>query len=212
MEEVVIVSAARTPVGSSSTASLSKTCPHSDLGKPSPSKPLIARARASRRSDDRRGDPGPSAAPPAAGQGPARQAVDQGRCCRLSSPAFVSLNQLCGSGLKCRTHLGAQADHARRFGPHRRSPAARRSMSAGTARAAEPRAAARSMGDLEDRRHHDQVDGLWDAVPPAITWVTTAENIAARCTRSPAPRPGQTSRSPAQNKAEAAQNVGQVRR
>ncbi len=192
MSDIVIVSAARTPVGSFNGALAS--LPASDLGK------LAIQAAVSRA--------GLSPADidevilgqvlqAAAGQGPARQASVKAGI-PLESPAW-SLNQLCGSGLRA-VALGAQqiADGSAKI------VVAGGQESMSQAPHAQNLRGGQKMGDLS---FVDTMikDGLWDAFH-GYHMGQTAENIANRwqITREDQDKFAVAS----QNKAEAAQKGG----
>ncbi len=192
MSDIVIVSAARTPVGSFNGALSS--LPASELGK------LAIQAAVSR-----------AGITPAdvdevilgqvlqagAGQGPARQAaVNAG--VPVESPAW-SLNQLCGSGLRA-VALGAQqiADGSASI------VVAGGQESMSQAPHAQNLRGGQKMGDLQ---FVDTMikDGLWDAFH-GYHMGQTAENIASRWQITRADQDNFAVAS--QNKAEAAQKAG----
>jgi acetyl-CoA C-acetyltransferase len=192
MTDVVIVSAARTPVGSFNGALSS--LPAHELGK-------IAILAAIERAGIKASDVGEvimgQVLQAGAGQGPARQAsINAG--IPVESPAW-SLNQLCGSGLRA-VALGAQqildgsADIVIAGGQESMSQAPH----------AQNQRGGQKMGDLAlvDTMIKD---GLWDAFH-GYHMGQTAENIAARwqITREDQDRFAVAS----QNKAEAAQKAG----
>jgi acetyl-CoA C-acetyltransferase len=192
MTDVVIVSAARTPVGSFNGALSS--LPAHELGK-------IAILAAIERAGIKASDVGEvimgQVLQAGAGQGPARQAsINAG--IPVESPAW-SLNQLCGSGLRA-VALGAQqildgsADIVIAGGQESMSQAPHAQNLRG----------GQKMGDLAlvDTMIKD---GLWDAFH-GYHMGQTAENIAARwqITREDQDRFAVAS----QNKAEAAQKAG----
>ena len=192
MSDVVIVSAARTPVGSFNGALAS--LPAHDLGK-------VAIAAAIERAGIKPGDVNEvilgQVLQAAAGQGPARQAsVNAG--VPVESPAW-SLNQLCGSGLRA-VALAAQqiADGSASVVVAGGQESMSQSPHAQQLRAGQ------KMGDLA---FVDTMikDGLWDAFH-GYHMGQTAENIAARwqITRDEQDRFAVAS----QNKAEAAQKAG----
>ncbi|MFM8940446.1 MAG: acetyl-CoA C-acetyltransferase [Phenylobacterium sp.] len=192
MTDVVIVSAARTPVGSFNGA-LSGLPAH-DLGR-------IAIAGALERAGVAASDVSEvilgQVLQAGAGQGPARQAAI-GAGVPVEAPAW-SLNQLCGSGLRA-IALGAQqiADSAARV------VVAGGQESMSQAPHAQQLRGGQKMGDLAlvDTMIKD---GLWDAFH-GYHMGQTAENIAARwqITREDQDRFAVTS----QNRAEAAQKAG----
>ena len=192
MTDVVIVSAARTPVGSFNGA-LSGLPAH-DLGR-------TAIAGALERAGVAAADVSEvilgQVLQAGAGQGPARQAsINAG--VPVEAPAW-SLNQLCGSGLRA-VALGAQqiADGAARV------VVAGGQESMSQAPHAQQLRGGQKMGDLA---FVDTMikDGLWDAFH-GYHMGQTAENIAARwqITREDQDRFAVTS----QNRAEAAQKSG----
>ena len=192
MTDVVIVSAARTPVGSFNGA-LSSLAAH-ELGR-------IAIAGALERAGVAASDVNEvilgQVLQAGAGQGPARQAAI-GAGVPVEAPAW-SLNQLCGSGLRA-VALGAQqiADGAARV------VVAGGQESMSQAPHAQQLRGGQKMGDLAlvDTMIKD---GLWDAFH-GYHMGQTAENIAARwqITREDQDRFAVTS----QNRAEAAQKSG----
>ncbi len=192
MTDVVIVSAARTPVGSFNGA-LSGLPAH-DLGR-------IAISGALERAGVAAADVSEvilgQVLQAGAGQGPARQAAI-GAGIPVEAPAW-SLNQLCGSGLRA-IALGAQqiADSAARV------VVAGGQESMSQAPHAQQLRGGQKMGDLAlvDTMIKD---GLWDAFH-GYHMGQTAENIAARwqITREDQDRFAVTS----QNRAEAAQKAG----
>lgn len=192
MTDVVIVSAARTPVGSFNGA-LSSLAAH-ELGR-------IAIAGALERAGVAASDVNEvilgQVLQAGAGQGPARQAAI-GAGVPVEAPAW-SLNQLCGSGLRA-VALGAQqiADGAARV------VVAGGQESMSQAPHAQQLRGGQKMGDLAlvDTMIKD---GLWDAFH-GYHMGQTAENIAARwqITREDQDRFAVTS----QNRAEAAQKAG----
>ena len=192
MTDVVIVSAARTPVGSFNGA-LSGLAAH-ELGR-------IAIAGALERAGVAASDVNEvilgQVLQAGAGQGPARQAAI-GAGVPVEAPAW-SLNQLCGSGLRA-VALGAQqiADGAARV------VVAGGQESMSQAPHAQQLRGGQKMGDLAlvDTMIKD---GLWDAFN-GYHMGQTAENIAARwqITREDQDRFAVTS----QNRAEAAQKAG----
>jgi len=192
MTDIVIVSAARTPVGSFNGALSS--LPAHELGKIAI---LAAIERAGIKAADVDEVVMGQVLQAAAGQGPARQAaVNAG--IPVESPAW-SLNQLCGSGLRA-VALGAQqimdgsADIVIAGGQESMSQAPH----------AQNLRTGQKMGDLAlvDTMIKD---GLWDAFH-GYHMGQTAENIAARwqITREDQDRFAVGS----QNKAEAAQKAG----
>jgi len=192
MSDVVIVSAARTPVGSFNGALAG--LPAHDLGK-------VAIAAAVERAGIKPADVNEvimgQVLQAAAGQGPARQAsVNAG--IPVESPAW-SLNQLCGSGLRA-VALAAQqiADRSASVVVAGGQESMSQSPHAQQLRAGQ------KMGDLA---FVDTMikDGLWDAFH-GYHMGQTAENIAARwqITREEQDRFAVAS----QNKAEAAQKAG----
>jgi acetyl-CoA C-acetyltransferase len=192
MSDVVIVSAARTPVGSFNGALAG--LPAHDLGK-------VAIAAAVERAGIKPADVNEvimgQVLQAAAGQGPARQAsVNAG--IPVESPAW-SLNQLCGSGLRA-VALAAQqiADGSASVVVAGGQESMSQSPHAQQLRAGQ------KMGDLA---FVDTMikDGLWDAFH-GYHMGQTAENIAARwqITREEQDRFAVAS----QNKAEAAQKAG----
>ena len=192
MTDVVIVSAARTPVGSFNGALAS--LPAHELGK-------IAILAAIERAGIQASDVGEvimgQVLQAAAGQGPARQAaVNAG--IPVESPAW-SLNQLCGSGLRA-IALGAQqiADGSADIVIAGGQESMSQSPHAQNLRNGQ------KMGDLA---FIDTMikDGLWDAFH-GYHMGQTAENIASRwqITRDDQDRFAVGS----QNKAEAAQKAG----
>jgi acetyl-CoA C-acetyltransferase len=192
MTDIVIVSAARTPVGSFNGALSS--LPAHELGKIAI---LAAIDRAGIKAADVDEVVMGQVLQAAAGQGPARQAaVNAG--IPVESPAW-SLNQLCGSGLRA-VALGAQqimdgsADIVIAGGQESMSQAPH----------AQNLRTGQKMGDLAlvDTMIKD---GLWDAFH-GYHMGQTAENIAARwqITREDQDRFAVGS----QNKAEAAQKAG----
>lgn len=192
MTEVVIVSAARTPVGSFNGA-LSGLPAH-ELGRIAISGALErAGVAASDVSEVILGQ----VLQAGAGQGPARQAAISAGI-PVEAPAW-SLNQLCGSGLRA-VALGAQqiADGAARV------VVAGGQESMSQAPHAQQLRSGQKMGDLAlvDTMIKD---GLWDAFH-GYHMGQTAENIAARwqITREDQDRFAVTS----QNRAEAAQKSG----
>lgn len=192
MTDVVIVSAARTPVGSFNGA-LSGLPAH-ELGR-------IAISGALERAGVAAADVSEvilgQVLQAGAGQGPARQAAI-GAGVPVEAPAW-SLNQLCGSGLRA-IALGAQqiADGAARV------VVAGGQESMSQAPHAQQLRGGQKMGDLAlvDTMIKD---GLWDAFH-GYHMGQTAENIAARwqITREDQDRFAVTS----QNRAEAAQKAG----
>ena len=192
MTDVVIVSAARTPVGSFNGA-LSGLPAH-DLGR-------TAIAGALERAGVAAADVSEvilgQVLQAGAGQGPARQAAINAGI-PVEAPAW-SLNQLCGSGLRA-VALGAQqiADGAARV------VVAGGQESMSQAPHAQHLRGGQKMGDLA---FVDTMikDGLWDAFH-GYHMGQTAENIAARwqITREDQDRFAVTS----QNRAEAAQKAG----
>nr|WP_295107663.1 acetyl-CoA C-acetyltransferase [uncultured Caulobacter sp.] len=192
MSDIVIVSAARTPVGSFNGALAS--LPASDLGK------IAIEAAVSRAglapSDVDEVILG-QVLQAAAGQGPARQASVKAGV-PVESPAW-SLNQLCGSGLRA-VALGAQqiADGSAKI------VVAGGQESMSQAPHAQNLRGGQKMGDLS---FVDTMikDGLWDAFH-GYHMGQTAENIASRwqITREDQDRFAVAS----QNKAEAAQKGG----
>lgn len=192
MTDVVIVSAARTPVGSFNGA-LSGLAAH-ELGR-------TAIAGALERAGVAAADVSEvilgQVLQAGAGQGPARQAAI-GAGVPVEAPAW-SLNQLCGSGLRA-VALGAQqiADGAARV------VVAGGQESMSQAPHAQHLRGGQKMGDLAlvDTMIKD---GLWDAFH-GYHMGQTAENIAARwqITREDQDRFAVTS----QNRAEAAQTSG----
>jgi acetyl-CoA C-acetyltransferase len=192
MTDVVIVSAARTPVGSFNGA-LSGLPAH-ELGR-------IAISGALERAGVAAADVSEvilgQVLQAGAGQGPARQAAI-GAGVPVEAPAW-SLNQLCGSGLRA-IALGAQqiADSAARV------VVAGGQESMSQAPHAQQLRGGQKMGDLAlvDTMIKD---GLWDAFH-GYHMGQTAENIAARwqITREDQDRFAVTS----QNRAEAAQKAG----
>jgi len=192
MSDIVIVSAARTPVGSFNGALAS--LPASDLGK------LAIEAAVSRAgltpADIDEVILG-QVLQAAAGQGPARQASVKAGI-PLESPAW-SLNQLCGSGLRA-VALGAQqiADGSAKI------VVAGGQESMSQAPHAQNLRGGQKMGDLA---FVDTMikDGLWDAFH-GYHMGQTAENIANRwqITREDQDKFAVAS----QNKAEAAQKGG----
>jgi acetyl-CoA C-acetyltransferase len=192
MTDVVIVSAARTPVGSFNGA-LSGLQAH-DLGR-------TAIAGALERAGVAAADVNEvilgQVLQAGAGQGPARQAAINAGV-PVEAPAW-SLNQLCGSGLRA-VALGAQqiADGAARV------VVAGGQESMSQAPHAQHLRGGQKMGDLAlvDTMIRD---GLWDAFH-GYHMGQTAENIAARwqITREDQDRFAVTS----QNRAEAAQKAG----
>jgi len=192
MTDVVIVSAARTPVGSFNGA-LSGLPAH-ELGR-------IAISGALERAGVAAADVSEvilgQVLQAGAGQGPARQAAI-GAGIPVEAPAW-SLNQLCGSGLRA-IALGAQqiADSAARV------VVAGGQESMSQAPHAQQLRGGQKMGDLAlvDTMIKD---GLWDAFH-GYHMGQTAENIAARwqITREDQDRFAVTS----QNRAEAAQKAG----
>ncbi len=192
MTDVVIVSAARTPVGSFNGA-LSGLPAH-ELGR-------IAISGALERAGVAATDVSEvilgQVLQAGAGQGPARQAAI-GAGIPVEAPAW-SLNQLCGSGLRA-IALGAQqiADSAARV------VVAGGQESMSQAPHAQQLRGGQKMGDLAlvDTMIKD---GLWDAFH-GYHMGQTAENIAARwqITREDQDRFAVTS----QNRAEAAQKAG----
>lgn len=192
MTDVVIVSAARTPVGSFNGA-LSGLPAH-ELGR-------IAISGALERAGVAAADVSEvilgQVLQAGAGQGPARQAAI-GAGIPVEAPAW-SLNQLCGSGLRA-IALGAQqiADGAARV------VVAGGQESMSQAPHAQQLRGGQKMGDLAlvDTMIKD---GLWDAFH-GYHMGQTAENIAARwqITREDQDRFAVTS----QNRAEAAQKAG----
>lgn len=192
MTDVVIVSAARTPVGSFNGA-LSGLPAH-DLGR-------TAIAGALERAGVAAADVSEvilgQVLQAGAGQGPARQAAINAGV-PVEAPAW-SLNQLCGSGLRA-VALGAQqiADGAARV------VVAGGQESMSQAPHAQHLRGGQKMGDLAlvDTMIKD---GLWDAFH-GYHMGQTAENIAARwqITREDQDRFAVTS----QNRAEAAQKAG----
>jgi len=192
MTDIVIVSAARTPVGSFNGALAS--APAHELGR-------IAIAAAIERAGIKPGDVDEvimgQVLQAGAGQGPARQAaVNAG--VPVESPAW-SVNQLCGSGLRA-VALGAQQIAA---GDARVVVAGGQESMSQSPHAANIRNG-QKMGDLG---FIDTMikDGLWDAFH-GYHMGQTAENIAARwqITREDQDRFAVGS----QNKAEAAQTSG----
>ena len=192
MSDIVIVSAARTPVGSFNGALAS--LPAHELGK-------IAILAAIERAGIQASDVGEvimgQVLQAAAGQGPARQAaVNAG--IPVESPAW-SLNQLCGSGLRA-IALGAQqiADGSADIVIAGGQESMSQSPHAQNLRNGQ------KMGDLA---FIDTMikDGLWDAFH-GYHMGQTAENIASRwqITRDDQDRFAVGS----QNKAEAAQKAG----
>ena len=192
MSDIVIVSAARTPVGSFNGALSS--LPASDLGK-------VAIQAAVERAGLAPSDVDEvilgQVLQAAAGQGPARQAsVNAG--IPVESPAW-SLNQLCGSGLRA-VALAAQqiADGSARI------VVAGGQESMSQAPHAQNLRGGQKMGDLA---FVDTMikDGLWDAFH-GYHMGQTAENIASRwqITREDQDKFAVAS----QNKAEAAQKAG----
>ena len=192
MSDIVIVSAARTPVGSFNGALSS--LPASELGK------LAIEAAVSRAgitpADVDEVILG-QVLQAAAGQGPARQASVKAGI-PLESPAW-SLNQLCGSGLRA-VALGAQqiADGSASI------VVAGGQESMSQAPHAQNLRGGQKMGDLQ---FVDTMikDGLWDAFH-GYHMGQTAENIASRwqITRADQDQFAVAS----QNKAEAAQKAG----
>jgi acetyl-CoA C-acetyltransferase len=192
MSDIVIVSAARTPVGSFNGALSSR--PAQELGR-------IAIAGALARAGVAAGDVDEvilgQVLQAGAGQGPARQAAI-GAGIPVEAPAW-SLNQLCGSGLRA-VALAAQqiADGAARV------VVAGGQESMSQAPHAQQLRGGQKMGDLAlvDTMIKD---GLWDAFH-GYHMGQTAENIAARwqITREDQDRFAVTS----QNRAEAAQTSG----
>ncbi|MET3663708.1 acetyl-CoA C-acetyltransferase [Caulobacter sp. 1776] len=192
MSDIVIVSAARTPVGSFNGALSS--LPASDLGK-------IAIEAAVSRAGITAADVDEvilgQVLQAAAGQGPARQASVKAGI-PLESPAW-SLNQLCGSGLRA-VALGAQqiADGSAKI------VVAGGQESMSQAPHAQNLRGGQKMGDLQ---FVDTMikDGLWDAFH-GYHMGQTAENIASRwqITREDQDKFAVAS----QNKAEAAQKGG----
>ena len=192
MSDIVIVSAARTPVGSFNGALSS--LPASDLGK-------IAIEAAVSRAGITPADVDEvilgQVLQAAAGQGPARQASVKAGV-PVESPAW-SLNQLCGSGLRA-VALGAQqiADGSARI------VVAGGQESMSQAPHAQNLRGGQKMGDLQ---FVDTMikDGLWDAFH-GYHMGQTAENIASRwqITREDQDKFAVAS----QNKAEAAQKGG----
>lgn len=192
MSDIVIVSAARTPVGSFNGALSS--LPAQELGR-------IAIAGALARAGVAAGDVDEvilgQVLQAGAGQGPARQAAI-GAGIPVEAPAW-SLNQLCGSGLRA-VALAAQqiADGAARV------VVAGGQESMSQAPHAQQLRGGQKMGDLAlvDTMIKD---GLWDAFH-GYHMGQTAENIAARwqITREDQDRFAVTS----QNRAEAAQTSG----
>lgn len=192
MTDVVIVSAARTPVGSFNGA-LSSLAAH-ELGR-------IAISGALERAGVAASDVNEvilgQVLQAGAGQGPARQAAI-GAGVPVEAPAW-SLNQLCGSGLRA-VALGAQqiADGAAQV------VVAGGQESMSQAPHAQQLRGGQKMGDLAlvDTMIKD---GLWDAFH-GYHMGQTAENIAARwqITREDQDRFAVTS----QNRAEAAQKAG----
>ncbi|WP_454758485.1 acetyl-CoA C-acetyltransferase [Caulobacter segnis] len=192
MSDIVIVSAARTPVGSFNGALSSM--PASDLGK-------IAIEAAVSRAGITPADVDEvilgQVLQAAAGQGPARQASVKAGV-PVESPAW-SLNQLCGSGLRA-VALGAQqiADGSANI------VVAGGQESMSQAPHAQNLRGGQKMGDLQ---FIDTMikDGLWDAFH-GYHMGQTAENIASRwqITRQDQDVFAVAS----QNKAEAAQKAG----
>jgi acetyl-CoA C-acetyltransferase len=192
MSDIVIVSAARTPVGSFNGALSS--LPASDLGK-------IAIEAAVSRAGITPADVDEvilgQVLQAAAGQGPARQASVKAGV-PVESPAW-SLNQLCGSGLRA-VALGAQqiADGSANI------VVAGGQESMSQAPHAQNLRGGQKMGDLQ---FVDTMikDGLWDAFH-GYHMGQTAENIASRwqITRQDQDVFAVAS----QNKAEAAQKAG----
>ncbi|MBO9547321.1 acetyl-CoA C-acetyltransferase [Caulobacter sp.] len=192
MSDIVIVSAARTPVGSFNGALAS--LPASDLGK-------IAIEAAVSRAGIAPADVDEvilgQVLQAAAGQGPARQASVKAGV-PVESPAW-SLNQLCGSGLRA-VALGAQqiADGSAKI------VVAGGQESMSQAPHAQNLRGGQKMGDLS---FVDTMikDGLWDAFH-GYHMGQTAENIASRwqITREDQDKFAVAS----QNKAEAAQKGG----
>ncbi|WP_454713897.1 acetyl-CoA C-acetyltransferase [Caulobacter segnis] len=192
MSDIVIVSAARTPVGSFNGALSS--LPASDLGK-------IAIEAAVSRAGITPADVDEvilgQVLQAAAGQGPARQASVKAGV-PVESPAW-SLNQLCGSGLRA-VALGAQqiADGSANI------VVAGGQESMSQAPHAQNLRGGQKMGDLQ---FIDTMikDGLWDAFH-GYHMGQTAENIASRwqITRQDQDVFAVAS----QNKAEAAQKAG----
>lgn len=192
MSDIVIVSAARTPVGSFNGALSS--LPASDLGKLA-IEAAISRAGITPADVDEviLGQ----VLQAAAGQGPARQASVKAGI-PVESPAW-SLNQLCGSGLRA-VALGAQqiADGSANI------VVAGGQESMSQAPHAQNLRSGQKMGDLQ---FVDTMikDGLWDAFH-GYHMGQTAENIASRwqITREDQDKFAVAS----QNKAEAAQKAG----
>ncbi len=192
MSDIVIVSAARTPVGSFNGALSS--LPASDLGK-------VAIQAAVERAGITAADVDEvilgQVLQAAAGQGPARQAsVNAG--IPVESPAW-SLNQLCGSGLRA-VALAAQQIAA----GDAKIVVAGGQESMSQAPHAQNLRGGQKMGDLQ---FVDTMikDGLWDAFH-GYHMGQTAENIASRwqITR----QDQDTFAVASQNKAEAAQKAG----
>ena len=195
-DDIVIVGAARTPVGAFNGAFGS--LPAHELGKIA-----IAEALEARRRRGRRGSPKSSwarSSPPAQGQNPARQASIAAGI-PVESPAW-GVNQLCGSGLRA-VALGYQAilngdceivvaggQESMSMAPH----------------AAHLRSGAK-MGSLEMVDTMIK-DGLWDAFN-GYHMGTTAENVAKQyqITRDQQDEFAVAS----QNKAEAAQKAGKFK-
>jgi acetyl-CoA C-acetyltransferase len=192
MSDIVIVSAARTPVGSFNGALSS--LPAQELGRTAI---LGALARARVAASDVDEVILGQVLQAGAGQGPARQAAI-GAGIPVEAPAW-SLNQLCGSGLRA-VALAAQqiADGAARV------VVAGGQESMSQAPHAQQLRGGQKMGDLAlvDTMIKD---GLWDAFH-GYHMGQTAENIAARwqITREDQDRFAVTS----QNRAEAAQTSG----
>lgn len=195
MTDVVIVSAARTPVGSFNGAL--STLPAHELGK-------IAIRAAIERAGIAAADVNEvvlgQVLQAGAGQGPARQAA-VGAGIPVEAPAW-SLNQLCGSGLRA-VALGAQqiADGSSAIVVAGGQESMSQSPHAAHLRSGQ------KMGDLS---FVDTMikDGLWDAFH-GYHMGQTAENIAARWQIT---REDQDAFAVAsQNRAEAAQKAGRFR-
>ena len=196
MTDVVIVSAARTPIGAFNGALSS--LPAHDLGK-------VAIAAALERAKVEAGEVDEvvlgQILTAGEGQNPARQAAIAAGI--PQEKTAYGINQLCGSGLRA-VALGYQAiragdqRHRRRRRPGEHEPGA----------ALHPSAQRREDGQCRDGRHHDQ--GRAAGTPStAITWATPPRTWR-RNGRSPAPSRMPSPQS-SQQKAEAAQKSGRFK-
>ena len=194
MTDVVIVSAARTPVGSFHGAAVEPARVQAGRGRHQGG--AGARRRGPRRRG--RGDPGPGAAG-GRGPGPGASGRRSSAGIPVESPAW-SLNQLCGSGLRAVALAYQQIARRRRQDRRRRRPGKHEPGAARPAAARRP-----EDGRPRLRRHHDQ--GRPVGRLPRLSHGPDGREHRRAAGRSPA-RTRTRFAVASQNKAEAAQKAG----